>query len=387
MSVKLSQISSGGTLVPSTDQLVTVRSGTTDVLTSVGTAALKSASNNSNPTLASVSTSTITSGHVATFADASGTIQDGGTLGTAANQAASSVTGTVAAVSGGTTAGHIATFTNTAGTIQDGGALAFSNVSGTVAATQLPTATTSTLGAVQIDGTTITIAGGVISAATGAAPAYLIGSGTATNSGTGGSALGAGCQVYDYAFAAGNTAVAAPYSVVIGYSSTGATYHTVAIGHQAVCGGSSASGIAIGYQASAQGAQSICIGTSAVTASGGSNEIAIGTGASASGGYALAIGQGSVAGYPASIVIGNAQSASTAGDIIIGCSGNPTIAVNGSTHNMTIPTGGVLLTTSAALTNGAAANTATMTNAPVSGNPTKWIPISDNGTTRYIPVW
>ncbi len=37
--------------------------------------------------------------------------------------------------------------------------------------------------------------------------------------------------------------------------------------------------------------------------------------------------------------------------------------------------------------NGAAANTGTLTNAPASGNPTKWIPIDDNGTTRYIPAW
>lgn len=49
--------------------------------------------------------------------------------------------------------------------------------------------------------------------------------------------------------------------------------------------------------------------------------------------------------------------------------------------------GGTLLSTSAALTNGAAAQTGTLTNAPTAGNPTKWIPISDNGTTRYIPAW
>lgn len=37
--------------------------------------------------------------------------------------------------------------------------------------------------------------------------------------------------------------------------------------------------------------------------------------------------------------------------------------------------------------NGAAAQTGTLTNAPAAGNPTKWIPIDDNGTTRYIPAW
>jgi hypothetical protein len=46
-----------------------------------------------------------------------------------------------------------------------------------------------------------------------------------------------------------------------------------------------------------------------------------------------------------------------------------------------------LLQTSVGLTNGAASATATLTNAPTAGNPTKWIPITDNGTTRYIPAW
>jgi hypothetical protein len=41
----------------------------------------------------------------------------------------------------------------------------------------------------------------------------------------------------------------------------------------------------------------------------------------------------------------------------------------------------------AAFDNGAGASAGTMTNAPTAGNPTKWIPIDDNGTTRYIPAW
>lgn len=40
-----------------------------------------------------------------------------------------------------------------------------------------------------------------------------------------------------------------------------------------------------------------------------------------------------------------------------------------------------------ALTNGAAALTATLTNSPKTGNPTKWIAIDDAGTTRYVPAW
>lgn len=56
------------------------------------------------------------------------------------------------------------------------------------------------------------------------------------------------------------------------------------------------------------------------------------------------------------------------------------------TGNVDLP-GGTLLKTRAALTDGAAAALGTLTNAPVAGNPTKWVPINDNGTTRYIPCW
>jgi len=53
-----------------------------------------------------------------------------------------------------------------------------------------------------------------------------------------------------------------------------------------------------------------------------------------------------------------------------------------------ITTGSTTLqSTSVALTNGAGASAGTLTNAPAVGNPTKWIPINDNGTTRYIPAW
>lgn len=37
--------------------------------------------------------------------------------------------------------------------------------------------------------------------------------------------------------------------------------------------------------------------------------------------------------------------------------------------------------------NFAAGQVALMTNAPVAGNPTKWLAIDDSGVTRYVPVW
>ena len=54
---------------------------------------------------------------------------------------------------------------------------------------------------------------------------------------------------------------------------------------------------------------------------------------------------------------------------------------------LTLNTAANLLATGVALTDAAAAQTATMTNGPTAGNPTKWFSINDNGTARKIPAW
>ena len=43
--------------------------------------------------------------------------------------------------------------------------------------------------------------------------------------------------------------------------------------------------------------------------------------------------------------------------------------------------------TSVNLNNGAGAGAGTLLNAPAAGNPTKWVPIDDNGTLRHVPSW
>jgi len=48
---------------------------------------------------------------------------------------------------------------------------------------------------------------------------------------------------------------------------------------------------------------------------------------------------------------------------------------------------GLMKISGAAFADGAGAQAGTLTNAPAIGNPTKWISIDDNGTTRYIPAW
>lgn len=46
-----------------------------------------------------------------------------------------------------------------------------------------------------------------------------------------------------------------------------------------------------------------------------------------------------------------------------------------------------ILKSAATITGGATGNVPTLTAGPVTGNPTKWLPYDDNGTTRYIPAW
>lgn len=84
----------------------------------------------------------------------------------------------------------------------------------------------------------------------------------------------------------------------------------------------------------------------------------------------------------------------------IGCPTGNTIAIvsNGTTAASFTATSLVLAGTltradallgrsTTAATNNAAAQVATITNGPTAGNPTKWIPYDDNGTTRNIPAW
>lgn len=66
--------------------------------------------------------------------------------------------------------------------------------------------------------------------------------------------------------------------------------------------------------------------------------------------------------------------------------GAGSVAIDALTGLLTLGTA-QLLATSISLTNNAAAQAATLLNSPTAGNPTKWFPINDNGTTRNIPAW
>lgn len=73
------------------------------------------------------------------------------------------------------------------------------------------------------------------------------------------------------------------------------------------------------------------------------------------------------------------------GPVIVGTDpgGANTLRVGGA---LTINSA-TLISTKTAFTNGAGAAAGTLLNAPAAGNPTKWVPFDDNGTTRYFPAW
>ncbi|MHB8414587.1 MAG: hypothetical protein ACYDDA_03780 [Acidiferrobacteraceae bacterium] len=59
----------------------------------------------------------------------------------------------------------------------------------------------------------------------------------------------------------------------------------------------------------------------------------------------------------------------------------------GNDNLLSLNASGQLAASSVNYTNNAGAQAATIGNAPIAGNPTKWIPIDDNGTIRNIPAW
>ena len=57
------------------------------------------------------------------------------------------------------------------------------------------------------------------------------------------------------------------------------------------------------------------------------------------------------------------------------------------TDTPTVGNANALAVSSVSLTNSAGTAAGTLSNAPVAGNPTKWIQINDNGVTRRVPTW
>lgn len=85
------------------------------------------------------------------------------------------------------------------------------------------------------------------------------------------------------------------------------------------------------------------------------------------------------------------EDASPSGDGITLQSLNGQVTINAGTNvvlkNVVVQSTATLISSQAALANGAAAQVGTLTNAPAAGNPTKWIAIDDGGTVRHFPAW
>lgn len=106
------------------------------------------------------------------------------------------------------------------------------------------------------------------------------------------------------------------------------------------------------------------------------------------GNFTFASGKGTGAGAVSSLVF-QTPTVLTTGTTAQSLATRLTLSSAGATFagSVTLLGGATFLTTSSALTDGVGASAGTITNAPSIGNPTKWIGINDNGTTRYIPAW
>ena len=62
-------------------------------------------------------------------------------------------------------------------------------------------------------------------------------------------------------------------------------------------------------------------------------------------------------------------------------------ALSSVTADLTNTNATYLMSTNQTMPNGSGAAAGTLLNAPVAGNPTKWLSINDNGTTRKVPSW
>jgi hypothetical protein len=86
---------------------------------------------------------------------------------------------------------------------------------------------------------------------------------------------------------------------------------------------------------------------------------------------------GSTGSTDLALIVNNA--ANSANLLLVTANGRVTVGVPAADGSM--------LTTATTLPNNSGALVGTLTNSPVTGNPTKWIAINDNGTIRRIPTW
>ena len=179
---------------------------------------------------------------------------------------------------------------------------------------------------------------------------------------------------------AGNIISAGSGNIAVGYQAMGSAAAVAQNVSFNVCIGENA-GAALA--SNAQG--NVLIGKDVKGVSTGIDNVVIGNGAGSSigtGSFNLLLGFGQN-GYPVNVPANNTSNYLNICDVLKG-----DMAAGPLAFSIPISIASAQLAISTvALTNNAGAQIATITNGPIAGNPTKWVPINDNGTIRNIPAW
>lgn len=221
----------------------------------------------------------------------------------------------------------------------------------------------------------------------------------------------------------GSGSFARARTTIIGYLASSSGVNSTGIGDSVTIGATHEYSIAIGFGTQTTAANQLVVGC-LTAATGGVNDVYIGRGVVCAEANNLKFqvtgsSGNNMAGNTLTIAGGRATGNATPGAVLIqvsqvGASGTTlqTLRTYGKFESRTVTFGDIdaignsvrividdantrirtngisqMIGTTTAFTNGAGAAAGTLLNAPAAGDPTKWIPIDDNGTTRYIPAW
>jgi len=157
-------------------------------------------------------------------------------------------------------------------------------------------------------------------------------------------------------------------------------YHVTSAQHSALTAGFTGTGalaraVSPSFTTPALGTPSACVATNFTGTAAGLTAGNVTTNANLTG-HVTSVGNAAVLGSFSSAQLATALTDETGSGVALF-----------ATAGTTVGTAAALVVTAVALNNGAGVAAGTIGTAPVAGEPTKWIPINDNGTVRYIPAW